>query len=90
MVRALWDITRSCFVRLNGPQRTRVVECAVRRRSSHVLHLDISLLTVLLYGDDQAQSKSDELLVRLRDATIGESVPQPSLVLFRAISHLVC
>ncbi len=33
-----------------------------------MLRLDIALLTILLYGDDRAQSESDELLVRLRDA----------------------
>ncbi len=59
---AMWDVARSCFVRLNGPQRTRVIKRAIRRHSGRVLRLDAALLTKLLYSDDTAQANCDELL----------------------------
>ncbi len=68
----MWDVARSCFVCLNGPQHMWVIERAIRRCSGCILRLDAALLTKLLYSDDTAQADCDELLRRLRETAIGE------------------
>ncbi len=71
MIWVLWDICRSCFVRLSLNKCCRVLQRAIRRGSGFVLRLDHSLLVTLLYGDDTVQAETDELLVSLCDATTG-------------------
>ncbi len=71
IIRVLWDISRSFFVRLPPNQHWRVLQRAIRQGSGFVLCLDHSLLVVLLYGDDTAQAEMDELLVSLQDVTPG-------------------
>ncbi len=99
LIRAMWDVTRSCFVRLNGPQRTRMIKRAIRRRSGCVLRLDAALLTKLLYGDDTTQADCDELLRRLRETPIGESasldfsrglLSLESQLVVATVFHLLC
>ena len=69
---SLWDLTRTCFARLNGPQRVRVLEHLVGRHAGHVLQRDSELLTAALFGDDADQGRNDPLLVGINNTTLGK------------------
>ncbi len=71
LIRALWDLTCSCFARLNGPQRVRVLERLAGRHSGHVLQQDVELLTVTLFGDDASMSQGDPLLTGIHNTAYG-------------------
>ncbi len=59
ILRAMWDVTCSCFDRLNGPQRVRVLGRLANRHSGVALRRDWDLLTAVLHGDDTAQAAND-------------------------------
>ena len=72
LICTMWDLTRSCFSHLNGPQQARVLGCVVDRFSGQTLQCEITLLSTLLYGDDTTQAQNDVLLSCLANTTPGE------------------
>ncbi len=79
MIRALWDLSRSCFARLNAPQRVRILERLAGRHAGSVLQRDLELLSTILYGDDMAISQGDPLLNGLANAATGSQITGISL-----------
>ncbi len=71
LIRALWDLTRTCFAHLNGPQRVRVLKRLVSHHAGHMLQRDSELLTAALFGDNADQGRNDPLLVGIINTLLG-------------------
>ncbi len=85
MIRALWDLTRSCFAQLNAPQCVCVLERLARHHSGCVLQRDAELLFIVLFGDDTTMSQGDLLLMGIRTTAYGmfpqgDPVSPPAMV----------